>query len=886
MAIGPGTRLGPYEITALIGEGGMGKVWRAHHGALNRDDALKVLPEAFASDPERVARFRREAQVLASLNHPHIAHVHGLEQADGSQALVMELVEGPTLADRIADGAIAVDEALAIARQIAEALEAAHEQGIVHRDLKPANIKVRPDGTVKVLDFGLAKAMEPAGGMSASVSMSPTITSPVMMTGVGVLLGTAAYMSPEQARGKAVDKRSDIWAFGCVLYEMLTGRRAFDGEDTADVLAAVLNKEPQLEKVPARMRRLLAKCLEKNPKRRLRDIGDAFLLLDEAPQPAPARASLAWAVAAVATLVAAVALWASWSAAPANPQPVTRVDLDLGADVPYSNIGPTAVLSPDGVRLVIVSQESDGRSHLMTRRLDQSQSEELPGTEGAYAPFFSPDGQWVGFFAEGQIKKVRLDGGDPIFLGDAPAGRGASWGDGDIIVAALDTRSGLTKLLASGGSVVPVTQVGQEYDEASKRWPQVLPGTNAVLFTTSTAAAYYEEASCGVASLQDGRSRIVLEHAGMYCRYLPSGHLVFVKRGTLFAVPFDLDRMEVRGGSPSALVEQLSYAPSSGWADFDIAGSGTLIYRSGSSSSLTLLQWLDSSGKVEALRPQPAIYTYPRFSPDGRRLAVTMANGPTTDIWVYEVQRDTFTRLTRGAAVNSMPAWSPDGRYVVFSSGTAISWIRSDGAGNPQQLFQGKTPLTYPSFSPDGMRVVFGEVNAKGGADIHILPISVEAGQLRPGKPELFLHAETNIPSAAFSPDGRWLAYSSTKTGVYEVYVRGYPDKGSEWPVSNSGGLLPVWSSNSGELFYRTDDQRIMVVSYTVREGEFVSDRPRVWSPVRLANQGNAMNYDLAPDGRFAVQMPVVDSSATQVQRGHVTLVLNFFDDVRQRAGR
>jgi len=885
MAIGLGTRLGPYEVTALIGEGGMGRVWRAHHGALNRDDALKVLPEAFASDPERVARFRREAQVLASLNHPHIAHVHGFEQAEGSQALVMELVEGPTLADRIGQGAIPVDEALAIARQIAEALEAAHEQGIVHRDLKPANIKVRPDGTVKVLDFGLAKAMEPSGGMSASASMSPTITSPAMMTGVGTLLGTAAYMSPEQARGKAVDKRSDIWAFGCVLYEMLTGRRAFEGDDTADVLAAVLNKEPQFDRVPARMRWLLAKCLEKNPKRRLRDIGDAFLLLDEPPRPTPARASLPWAVAAVATLVAAVALWASWSAAPADQQLVTRVDLDLGADVPYSNVGPTAVLSPDGVRLVFVSQESDGRSRLMTRRLDQSQSAEVPGTQGAYAPFFSPDGQWVGFFAGGQIKKVRLDGGDPIFLGDAPAGRGASWGDDDIIVAALDTRSGLAKLLASGGSVVPVTQVGQDYDEATKRWPQVLPGATAVLFTTSTASAYYEEASCGVASLQDGRSRIVLEHAGMYCRYLPSGHLVFVKRGTLFAVPFDVERMEVHG-SPSPLVEQLSYAPAAGWADFDVAGSGTLIYRSGSSSSVTLLQWLDSSGKVEALRPQPAVYTYPRLSPDGRRLAITMANGPTTDIWVYEVQRDIFTRLTQGPAVNSMPAWSPDGRYVVFSSGTAISWIRADGAGNPQQLFKGKTPLTYPSFSPDGTRVVFGEVNAKGGADIYILPISVEAGQLRPGKPELFLHAETNIPGAAFSPDGRWLAYSSTKTGVYEVYVRAYPDRGSEWPVSNSGGLLPVWSPNGRELFYRTDDQRIMVVSYTVKDGEFVSDRPRVWSQVRLANWGTAMNYDLAPDGsRFAVQLPV-DSPTIQDQRGHVTLVLNFLDDVRRRAGR
>jgi hypothetical protein len=470
MALTSGSRFGPYEIVVPLGAGGMGEVYRARDSKLSRDVALKVLPDLVANDPERLARFKREAQVLASLNHPNIGGIYGFEESNGVGALVLELVEGPTLADRIAQGPIPLDEALPIALQIAEALETAHERGVIHRDLKPANIKVRPDGTVKVLDFGLAKAPDPASSTLAAsaLSNSPTITAPAAAaTRMGVILGTAAYMSPEQVKGKPVDKRSDIWAFGCVPYEMLTGQRLFDGESVADVLAAVLNKEPRWDEVPASTQRLLRQCLTKDPKRRLRDIGDAFALLDDGPQPVARRSRSAWAVTVLAAVVAAVALWAPWRATRTAEPAVTRLDLDLGVDVPPSNVGPSAVLSPDGTRLVVVSQGSDGRSHLLTRRLDQSKAVPLVGTEGAFAPFFSPDGQWVGFFAGGKVKKTRLDGGEPISLCDASAGRGASWGEDDNIIAVLDTRAGLSRISAAGGAISSVTQL--DHQEAGHR---------------------------------------------------------------------------------------------------------------------------------------------------------------------------------------------------------------------------------------------------------------------------------------------------------------------------------------------------------------------------------------------------------------------------------
>ena len=559
-------RVGAYEVLSPLGAGGMGEVYRAKDTKLGRDVALKILPASFTNDPERVARFRREAQVLASLNHPHIAQIYGLEEANGTQFLVLELVDGESLDKRIARGRIPVDEALGIAKQIAEALETAHEKGIIHRDLKPANIALTKDGSVKVLDFGLAKAVDTTSVMS-NLSMSPTITTPAMMTGIGVILGTAAYMAPEQAKGRPADHRSDIWAFGCVLFEMLTQRQAFVGETISDTLAAVLKEEPDLTRVPPRTRRLLHACLQKAPNLRLQAIGDWRLPLEDAVEATShARNRVPWALAVASVLVAAFALWAPWRPVTRNnAQGAIRLDMDLGMAVAPTNPGPDAILSPDGTRLVVVAEGAHGKSRLLIRRLDQSQSEsvELRGSDGAFAPFFSPDGQWVGFFAEGKLKKTRVDGGEPVTLCDATAGRGGTWGEDGHIIAALETQRGLSLVPAEGGSVASLTTLAP--GEQSHRWPQVLPGGKIVLFTSSTTPSNYDEANISVASLTAHTEKIVLERAGLYPRYVPSGHLLYVRKGTLFAVPFDPVRLEVRG-SPAVAVEDVSNDTNFGFA--------------------------------------------------------------------------------------------------------------------------------------------------------------------------------------------------------------------------------------------------------------------------------------------------------------------------------
>jgi len=884
MALSAGARLGVYEIGPPLGAGGMGEVYRAKDTKLGRDVALKILPASFTNDPERVVRFRREAQVLASLNHSHIAQIYGLEESNGTQFLVLELVDGESLDRRIARGLIPVDEALGIAKQIAEALEAAHEKGVIHRDLKPANIALTKDGHVKVLDFGLAKAVE---STSAALDMinSPTITSPAMMTGVGVILGTAGYMSPEQAKGRAADKRSDIWAFGCVLYEMLTGRQAFQGETISDTLAAVLKEEPDLTRVPARTRRMLHACLQKDPKQRLQAIGDWQLALGDAVEAtSQARSSVAWALAAAFAIVAVFALWAPWRRVAPNDAPsAMRLDVDLGMAVAPTNLGPDAILSPDGTRLVVVGEGSNGKSRLLTRRLDQSpsQSVELRGSDGASAPFFSPDGQWVGFFAGGKLRKTRVDGGEPVTLCDAPAGRGATWGEDGQIIAALETQRGLSVVPAEGGSIASLTTLAP--GEQSHRWPQVLPGGKIVLFTSSTTPSNYDEASIGLWSLATRTGKIVLEHAGLYPRYLPSGHLLYVRKGTLFAVPFDPVRLEVRG-SPAVAVEDVSNDTNFGFARLDVSGNGLLLYRKGrTEGGLTTVHWMDSTGSMEPLGTEPALYLFPRISPDGTKLISIVNQGPNADLWIYDWQRGSKSRVTDGKAVYGSPVWSPDGQYVVFSSSEGMLWTRTDGAGKPH-LLTGSKPLQWPSsFTPDGRRLIFSELNRTGGL-IQTVLVEGGSGELRANKPEVFLQTSAAQPFPAFSPDGRWLAYADADSGSYEVYVRAFPDKGSRWLISNGGGTMPRWARNGRELFYRTEDSRIMVVTYTARGDTFVADKPRLWSDKPLANTGLTPNLDLAPDGkRFAVLIAPEGTEATDVQR-HVTLLMNFFDELRRIA--
>jgi Tol biopolymer transport system component len=865
-----GKTLGHYLVGEQLGRGGMGEVYLADDLNLNRKVALKFLPDAFTGDPERMARFEREAKLLASLNHPNIAAIYGLEQAEGKRFLVLELVEGQTLAQRISKGPLPVEEALGVCRQIAEGLEAAHEKGVIHRDLKPANVMITTGDKVKILDFGLAKALSDEA-QSVDSSQSPTITE--AMTQPGVILGTAAYMSPEQAKGKSVDKRADIWAFGCILYECLTGKRVFEGETVTETLAAVLTRDPELEKVPAKMHPLLYRCLEKDPRKRLRDIGDAYPLLEGAPEAVPAkRPWLAWSVAAVLAIVAAIALWSLWHAAQPSAQPLVRLDVDLGPGVSLgSQYGTDVIISPDGNRLVFVSN-----SRLFTRHFDQPRAVELAGTEGAFEPFFSPDSQRVAFFAGGKLKSLSVEGGAVIALCDARGPLGGSWGQDGNIIAALASGRALSQIPSAGGTPTPVTELAQQ--EVTHCWPQILLGGGAVLFTAVTSIG----ANIEVMSLKDHRRKTLLK-GGMYGRYLPSGHLVYINDRTLFAIPFDLDNLEVLG-TPTPVLEGVSTS-NIGYAQFDFSQGGTLVYRSsGGVSGLVTLQWLDGTGKTQPLPAEPGLFGQPHLSPDGKLLVLTILSESGSDIWTYDWQRDTMTRLTFGGGGFSHPVWSSDDRHVAFHSPKGgIFWTQADGTGKPQPLVQSNNQQYPGSFSPDGKRLAFTETNPQSGWDLWTVSVENQGGQLQAGKPEVFLKTPFIEVMPVFSPNGRWIAYMSDETGTEEIYVRAFPDRGGKWMISNGGGMMALWSQNGRELFYRTADQRIMVVTYTVRGDSFVADKPRLWTEKRLADTSIYQNLDITPDGkRFMVLLPAEVAGEQQVQN-HVTFLLNFFDELRRR---
>jgi Tol biopolymer transport system component len=891
MAIPCGTKFGSYEVTTQIGAGGMGEVYQAHDSKLGRDVAIKVLPEAFAHDPERLARFQREAKMLAQLNHTNIATIYGLEHSDGTHYLVMELVPGETLQQRVKrDGAVPIEEALAIAKQIAEALEAAHEKGIIHRDLKPANVKLTPEGKVKVLDFGLAKAF--AGDTSTEdMGNSPTLSMAATMQ--GVILGTAAYMSPEQARGKTVDKRTDIWAFGCVFYELLTGKQAFHGEDVTDILAAVVRAEPDWQALPAstppKVRDLLRHCLQKDRRLRLRDAGDSQIEIQEAQaapkdsvvtQAAPASTSkLPWAVSAALVIVGAATSFGWWrSTRPVEQalRPLVRLDVDLGPDVSLGSLaGADEILSPDGTRLVYVSQ---GR--LFTRRLDQPNATELAATQGANAPFFSPDGQWVAFFSSGKLQKISVEGGSAITLCNAQNGRGGSWGEDSNIIASLTNLGSLSRIPSAGGPPMPVTDF--QNGENTHRWPQVLPGGKAVLFTASPTAGAFDGANIEVMSLADHR-RKTLVRGGTFARYLPSGHLIYVNRGTLFAVPFDVDRLEVHG-TPAPVLDQVGYNAAQGSAQLDFSQAGTLIYRSGGAGGgLLTVAWLDGAGKTQPLLAKPGNYGRPSLSPDGQRLAVEVTEGSGTDIWVYDWQRDTMTRLTfTGTALG--PLWSPDGRYIAFRAvGGGMSVTRSDGSGQPQPLTQSKN-LQYPwSFTPDGKRLAFFEQDSKTSYDLWTVPLESDSAGLRAGKPEVFLQTPAQEVFPSFSPDGRWMAYSSDESGSFQVYVRAFPDKGGKWQISNSGGNYPMWSRTGHDLFFEASDNHIMVAAYTEKGDSFMADKPRMWSEKQIGGTIGNRNVDLAPDGKRIVAIMPVETAEGQKAQNQVIFLMNFFDEIRRR---
>jgi len=680
---------------------------------------------------------------------------------------------------------------------------------------------------------------------------------------------------------------------------MITGRQAFDGDSLGDTVASVLTKTPNWTVLPATtpstIRTLLRRCLEKDPRRRLDSTAAARFEIEDAlttplvdaktvdrdpqrwPVFVPSLLALAFAV------VAALALWAIWRQTPSGAhRAVLRLDLDLGVPIATSNLGPDVIVSPDGSRIVVVAQGANGKSRLMTRRLDQPEAVELRGSEGAYAPFFSPDGGSVAFFAGGKLKKVALEGGDPVTLCDAAAGRGGTWAADGNIIAALETQTGLSIVPSEGGRIERLTTLAP--GENSHRWPSVLPGAKTVLFTLNTTFSNFDESSIVALSLTDHKSRIILERAGMYPRYVPGvpdGYLIYVTKGTLFAVPFDPDRLEIRG-RPAPVVEDVSNDTAFGFARIDLSANGMLIYRKGRTEGLRTIHWMESTGRLDSLDLEPATYQFPRVSPDGSRLIWMMNRGSIADLWIYDWRRGSKSRVTDGKDVYAYPVWSPDGRFVVFSSSKGIMWTRADAGGNPLPLIAGK-PLQWPtSFTSDGKRLVFSELTPTGGL-IRTVLVDGTSGQLQAGTPETFLQTSA-LPFSAFSPDGRWLAYADAESGAYEVYVRAFPDKGRRWLVSNGGGTMPLWSRNGRELFYRNENSQIMVATYTITGETFLADKPRVWSEKQLANTGLTPLFDLAPDGkRFAVLMAPEGTAAPDGRR-HVTFVTDFLEQLRELA--
>jgi serine/threonine-protein kinase len=858
----------------------MAEVYRARDPRLGRDVAIKVSSHQFSD------RFEREARAVAALNHPHICQIYDV----GPDYLVMELIEGSPL-----KGPLPLADTLKYASQICDALDAAHSKGITHRDLKPANILVTKTG-VKLLDFGLAKLQPEAATVTASLPGDATRT--MGLTGRNEIVGTLYYMSPEQLQaqsdGQEVGARSDIFSFGLVLYEMLTGKRAFEGSSPASVIAAIMERPaPSIADVaPPALDRLLQRCLKKEPDDRWQTVRDLKSELDwiasaagEAAVPAAItrRRTLPWIAAVVLGVTTVAASWIAYRATrPADLKPLVRLDVDLGPDVALGSFaGPNAILSPDGSRLVYVSH-----NRLFTRGLDQQPATELSGTDGANAPFFSPDGQWVAFFAGSKLKKVSVAGGAANILCNAPLGVGGSWGEDGTIIAALNIVGGLFRISADGRAPAPLTKLDRERGEVTHRWPQILPRDKAVLFTAHTRnVGSFDDATIEVISLADRRKKTLLR-GGAYGRYVPSGHLIYVNRGTLFAVPFDLAELEVHG-SPTPVLYQVAYSINTGTTGFEASQTGTLVYESGDTrGGAVAVQWLESNGKTRVLLPKPANYGRPSLSPDGRRLAVEVSDGPSQDIWVYGLARDTMTRLTFDGIVNQSPIWSPDGRYIVFGDREGISWTRADGVGRPQSLVRTKTPNTFPwSFTSDGKRLAYNVVgNPETGYDLWTVPLETDGAGLRAGKPEVYLQTPFDKRNPSFSPDGRWLAYTSNELGSFQVYVQAFPDKGGKWQISRDGGGYPMWSHSGRELFFESLDNRIMVAGYTVQGDSFMPDTPRLWSEKALANTVNSRkNVDLAPDGKRIVAVMPADVGDAQQSRSHIVFLENFLDELRRR---
>jgi eukaryotic-like serine/threonine-protein kinase len=861
-----------YEVVAPIGEGGMGQVWRATDTTLGRQVAIKILPDAFASDPERLARFEREARTLAALNHPHIAAIYGFEKSTTSHALVMELVEGEDLSQRIARGAIPLDEALLIAKQIAEALEAAHEQGIIHRDLKPANIKVRDDGTVKVLDFGLAKAMDPSPS-SPNVSRSPTITSPAM-TLAGVIMGTAAYMSPEQARGKAVDKRSDIWAFGCVLFEMLTRTRAFDGEEITDVMMAVMRDEPNWSLLPANtpaaIRRLLRRSLTKDRKRRLSDMTDVRLELEEGATEGPGDGQVAqtpvrarrqervWAILAIASLLGLAVIGIRALRAPAPEARVVRFEVAPPANGTIETGQP---LSPDGRTLALLIT-SGGKTQIWVRPLDSLSARPLPGTEGASRPFWSPDSRQIAFFVDGNLKKTALTGARPEPVANGPF-RDGTWSVNGTILVGGQTGRPLFLVSELGGQPVAETTLDASAGEASHDYPAFLPdGRHYVYLTRRGARSTDLNAYVGTIGSKERRP---LPGINAAVRYSASGHLLFLQGLRLVAQPFSADRLELTG-EPFPIAEQVSGGYT---ARFSIADNGTLAYISGENLE-SQLTWFDRTGKRQPMAPA-GVYESVALSPDGRFAAFDGRSPP--GIWVLDVDRPVPTRLNSDPTAR-MSVWSPDGKTIAFSSrrpGAMGLYLQPVGAtGADRLLLRGDSQIFPSDWSRDGKLLIYST-----NGDLWALPMAGETKPLQLTASPTFQEFDGTL-----SPDGRWLAYQSdestgvTRAGQGDIFVQSFPQGSFKRQVSTGFGFAPRWSADGKELIYVTANE---VMSVPVKASgstlEIGLPKPLFPTPQPGATAAQRSRYGLARDGRLLMEEGGSNLS--------VTVILNWFEQLK-----
>jgi serine/threonine protein kinase/Tol biopolymer transport system component len=873
MALATGVRCGPYEITAKIGAGGMGEVYRARDTKLDRDVALKILPERFASDPERLARFEREAKILAALNHPHIAHIHGLEESGGVRALVLEFVDGPTLAERIAQGSIAIDEALSIARQIADALEAAHDQGIIHRDLKPANIKLRADGTVKVLDFGLAKALDPTFPGTVDLSASPTITSPAPMTGVGAILGTLAYMSPEQARGQAISKRTDIWAFGCVLFEMITGRRAFPGETTSDTIAAVLERSADWTALPPAtpppMRRVLARCLEKDPKLRWRDVGDVRMQLDDAeawrPQTDSASPKIrrpgeraAWALLGALTAAVAAVVAPVFHKAPVPAEIRFNLLYPRGVTADFAQLA----ISPDGQQIVVSpSFGVQGGNPLWLRPLASTSGRFLIGTEGAGFPFWSPDGRSIGFFAEQKLKRFDVDSQAVAILADAPNARGGAFQADGTILFAPNASGPLFRVPRTGGQPTAATRL--ETGQNDHRGPFILPDGEHFLYY---ARGDPPVRGVHVARLDGTETKRLLDADGAAV-YTRSGYLLFARQRVLLAHAFDATRL-VLTGEDFPVADNVSVNPGISLASLSASASGPIAYGT-DSIRRTQFTWFDRTGKrLETLgTPDQRSMANPSLSPDGSRIAFSRDVGGNWDVWVVDMQ-GAVSQVTSAPSLDFNPVWSSDSRQIFYQSNNANIYSRSTTDGTPEQAVLKEKTMVFPvAVSPDGSVLLYTRAT---GPSVDLWYVSLGADRT----PHPFVQTPFQELDGQFSPDGKWVAYQSNDAGHFEIYLQPFPGPGDRIQVSAGGGHQVRWARNGSELFYIAADQRLTSVPVTFGpSGKLVLGRPLPLFRTELDSGFMArQQYVVSPDGlRF-----LMNAATDAIDPPSITWILNW----------